>query len=264
MEQISSFDISISKDTTKKIESYNPLDPYQNEILAEAIRTAVHITAQFETSYGTDISNAYSCVAGNFDGQGMAFGIIQYNFGQGTLQPILTEMMSQAPDVMEEIFNSDYAFFKEILGKTKKEIVHWADTISTKNKTTLISPWKEYFSSLGRNPVCQSIQQKHLETYWHRAIDPICINYGLKTCRGYALAFDIAVNLWALGNDAYKQIMAQVTDSTTETDLLKLMASYGPASTRPRREAIANGYGTVNGTVFDLSKDYGLSDIPFR
>ena len=42
------------------------------------------------------------------------------------------------------------------------------------------------------------------------------------------------------------------------------MASYGPASTRHRREAIANGYGTVNGTVFDLSKDYGLSDIPFR
>lgn len=264
MEQISSFDISISKDTTKKIESYNPLDPYQNEILAEAIRTAVHITAQFETSYGTDISNAYSCVAGNFDGQGMSFGIIQYNFGQGTLQPILTEMMSQAPDVMEEIFNSDYAFFKEILGKTKKEIVHWADTISTKKKTTLISPWKERFTSLGRNPICQAIQQKHLETYWHRAINPICVNYGIKTCRGYALAFDIAVNLWGLGNNAYKEIITHAKNNAAEIDLLELMASYGPSSTRPRREAIVNGSGKVNGMNLDFDKNYGLTDIPFR
>jgi hypothetical protein len=30
-------------------------------------------------------NDGYSTVSGNFDGQGISFGIIQYNFGQGTL-----------------------------------------------------------------------------------------------------------------------------------------------------------------------------------
>ncbi|WP_299229949.1 glycoside hydrolase domain-containing protein [uncultured Bacteroides sp.] len=247
-----------------EIKLYDPLDPYENKMLADAIKTAVYITAQFETSYGDDISKAYSCVSGNHDGQGMSFGIIQYNFGQETLQSLLKDMIAQSPDTMSQIFGSDYETLTNILNQTTDAMIAWANEISTEDKSTLISPWREYFHSLGENELCRSLQQEHMEPYWRQAIDPICKNYGIKTCRGYALAFDIAVNRWALGNDVYQKIMEQVTENTTEKELLQLMVSYDSSSTRARREAILNGSGRVNNTDINLEKDYGLNDTPFR
>lgn len=97
-----------------EISPYNPLDPYENEKLEAAIKMVVPITIKFETNY-TDIADAYSTIAGNYDGAGMSFGIIQYNFGQGTLQPILNAMIEQAPDVVENIFENNYMTLKAIL-----------------------------------------------------------------------------------------------------------------------------------------------------
>ena len=199
----------------------------------------------------------------------MSFGIIQYNFGQETLQPILLQMIEEAPDVMVEIFGEDYITLTNILSGSKESMINWADSISTPNKTSLISPWKEYFVALGKNELCQSIQQENLKKYWQRAINPICKNYGLKTCRGYAMAFDIAVNLWALGDDAYNEIMSQVTEETSERDLLYIMAQYGKSSTKYRREAIASGQWIIKHdddteTTISLDTIFGLNDNPFR
>lgn len=78
------------------------------------------------------------------------------------------------------------------------------------------------------------------------------------------MAFDIAVKDWALGDTAYNQIQSQITESTTERDILNLMAQYGSASSRARHEAIARGTGTVNEEPINLDADYGLNDTPFR
>ena len=59
----------------EEVKPYDPFDPYENEKLAEAIKLAVYITAKFETNYQNDIKEAYSCVTGNFDGQGISFGL---------------------------------------------------------------------------------------------------------------------------------------------------------------------------------------------
>ena len=146
------------------------------------------------------------------------------------------------------------------LEKTRQEFVSELSILG--HKYTKVS--EEYFEELGQNSLCQSIQKKNLETYWRRAIDPICKNYNLKTCRGYVMAFDIAVKDWALGDTAYNQIQSQITESTTERDILNLMAQYGSASSRARHEAIARGTGTVNEEPINLDADYGLNDTPFR
>lgn len=243
----------------------DPLDPYENEKLAKAIEIAIPITVQFETGYsGENVQKAYSRVTGNFDGAGISFGIIQYNFGQDTLQPILNEMIVSEPDTMSEIFGNNYEKLKEKLYGEKEDLLKWATEISTPDKTTLISPWKEYFEKLGENNTCQNIQKNHLDTYWKRAIDPICKNYGLKTYRGFAVAFDIAVNSWSLGDEAYNEIMSQVTDSTPEKDILQLMANYGTEDGKSRRQAIVNGFGTVHGVTLNLDTDFGLNDDSFR
>ena len=54
----------------------------------------------------------FACVAGDFDGQGISFGALQFNLGQETLQPILAELDRRHPALMEEIF-ADRAYLDD-------------------------------------------------------------------------------------------------------------------------------------------------------
>ncbi len=249
-----------------EISPYNPLSPYDNEKLEEAIRIAVAITVKFETGYTPDNPEAYSALAGNYDGAGMSFGLIQFNFGQETLQPILNDMIKNASDDMSEIFGNDYDKLKEVLQGSKESMVAWADSISSDGNTTLNPPWKDHFVQLGQHPVCQELQRKYLvDIYLNRAINTICESYELKTYRGVAMAFDVAVNIWGFGDKA-TEIKAQFTPDMPEQEKLKIMARYGAESSKPRREAIANGTGIVYDpdNPVDLDNDFGLSNKFFR
>ncbi len=249
-----------------EISPYNPLSPYDNAKLEEAIRIAVAITVKFETGYTPDNPEAYSALAGNYDGAGMSFGLIQFNFGQETLQPILNDMIKNASDDMSEIFGNDYDKLKEVLQGSKDSMVAWADSISSDGNTTLNPPWKDHFVQLGQHPVCQELQRKYLvDIYLNRAINTICESYELKTYRGVAMAFDVAVNIWGFGDKA-TEIKAQFTPDMPEQEKLKIMARYGAESSKPRREAIANGTGIVYDpdNPVDLDNDFGLSNKFFR
>lgn len=226
--------------------------------------TAYTITVKFETGYTPDNPEAYSALAGNYDGAGMSFGLIQFNFGQGTLQPILNDMVKNASDDMSEIFGNDYDKLKEVLQGSKESMIAWADSISSDGNTTLIDPWKKHFTDLGKHPICQELQRKYLvDIYLDRAINTICESYELKTYRGVAMAFDVAVNIWGFGDKA-TEIRNQFTPDMPEQEKLKIMARYGAESSKPRREAIANGTGFVNKAFVDLDNDFGLSNKFFR
>ena len=54
---------------------------------------ALGLTTFFET--GKELTKAYGIVAGNFDGMGISFGCLQWNLGQGTLQPVLLNYFKQ-------------------------------------------------------------------------------------------------------------------------------------------------------------------------
>ena len=233
-------------------------NPAQNEKLEEAIRIAVPIIAQFETNHGLDLEKAYSTAVGNFDGQGISFGIIQYNFGQETLQPILNSMIAEYPEDMKNIFKEDYEDLVEHLTGPKTELLAWADSITDSDGYSLQEKWALYFDDLGKHPYCQQLQQEGIEPYWKRAVDPICKNYGLMTCRGFVMAFNIAINEWSLGDAVYDEIMGQFTDDMTEVEKLQIIAQYG--SNRARKQAIADGHGVVNGIDLDLDGDFGLND----
>lgn len=60
----------------------------------------LNITGSFEGNSG------WKNLSGNFDGQGMSLGLMQQNFGQGTLQPWLIEMYKQYNDTMVTDFSS--------------------------------------------------------------------------------------------------------------------------------------------------------------
>lgn len=249
--------VAISDYYLGEYELINPENPYENDRLEHAIEIAVRIIAQFETSYPqNNFSEAYSKVVGNFDGQGISFGLIQYNFGQGTLQPILNSMIAEYPDDMEAMFgSSDYSILCSKLAGTVSEQISWADSITLSNGE-LISDWKEHFYQLGQHSHCQKLQKDGLKPYWERAISPICESFGFTTCRGYVMAFNIAVNEWNI--DSYQSLISQFTPSMTDRDKLQLIAQLG--AHLPRKQAIANGKGFVNGENIDLDADYGLND----
>lgn len=74
----------------------------------------------------------YSTTTGNFDGQGISFGIIQFNFGQSTLQPLLTEYINNHEGEFNDVFGSTKAATLKdvVLNKTKAQQISWGDSIS--------------------------------------------------------------------------------------------------------------------------------------
>ena len=67
----------------------------------KAMALALNITGSFEGSAG------WANLGNNFDGQGMSLGLNQQNLGQGSLQPMLTAMMTENRSVMAGVFSAN-------------------------------------------------------------------------------------------------------------------------------------------------------------
>lgn len=66
----------------------------------KAMALALNITGSFEGSAG------WANIAGNGDGQGLSLGLNQQNFGQGTLQPMLSTMIKNNREVVQPLFTT--------------------------------------------------------------------------------------------------------------------------------------------------------------
>ena len=65
------------------------------------------LTGTFETSSASPL--CFSSLSGDFDGQGISFGALQWNLGRGTLQPLLKAMDDRHPDILGEIMKDKHA-----------------------------------------------------------------------------------------------------------------------------------------------------------
>ncbi len=227
--------------------------------MTNSINRAKLITGSFEGP------NYYSNITGNADRQGLSFGFLQFNFGQGTLQPILQKMYKENPKELEKIFGDNYSELKKVLSMSKEDQIKWADGISTKGKEGLVEPWQSMFTELGKNAHCQSYQEEAAKEYVNRA-KSLAKSYGITTDRGLALMFDIAVQSWSI-RDPKNLIKDAIKKGTSEKDLLALIAKVSAGSDKDklaRRTAIVTGKGNVHSTSFDLDGDYKLTDKPIN
>lgn len=85
------------------------LDDAQNKTLA----LGLNITGSFEGNRG------WANITNNFDDQGMSLGLLQQNFGQGSLQPLLITMFEQHLDTMRSVFAPDH------LGSLHAMLMDW-------------------------------------------------------------------------------------------------------------------------------------------
>lgn len=220
---------------------------------------AFEITKFFETG------GRYGVVVGDFDGQILSVGALQWNVGQGTLFPLIVRSWEENPQAFQEIFgqyaklvldgarHKDREIFRlmvtgrAVIDHWKKRWIRWAETFSEIQRT------------IGAEP-------------YHQRARGIVETFDLQTTRSYAWAFDLAVQNGGMGRalEHAKRELAQARPSE-ERDILRRLTTIRETFVlepwrhvyRMRKLAIINGHGIVYRQPVNLDEKFGLNDDPW-
>jgi hypothetical protein len=78
------------------------------------LELALHVSGGFENGQGA----SYTSITGNFDGQGISCGVLQWNAGQGTLQQLVTNIAGKMGwDKAQSYFGSSIQTFASLRGQ---------------------------------------------------------------------------------------------------------------------------------------------------
>ena len=111
----------------------------------------------------------YKNLTGDFDGMGLSVGVLQWNYGSGSLQPLLQDYILR-PTVRDKL-DSFFKIFKATISQTatmsaaaaRQEVLNWQT--NTHVKSEWATAWKEFLSS----PEFKSIQNKYIKAVWDKA-----------------------------------------------------------------------------------------------
>ena len=188
--------------------------------LAQAQDLALTVTMYFEGG-----NSAYQALADDFDGMGTSFGLIQWNFGAGTLGPLLLKMMNADPAAFAGCFgaNANFDALKSaITAASVSQQLIWARRLIASNRAA----WKAAFVAIGTNPTFNQIQRQQAITHYHaRALTVIAslrrISSDLMVnveVRSYVAIFDLCVQQNGIDN-VLDSIKAQVLAAAPTTQL---------------------------------------------
>lgn len=233
-------------------------------------RRCLALTGSFET--GRLSPDCFATITGNFDGQGLSFGALQWNFGQGTLQPLLKEMLASHQNIASEIFGKNLDQLQQAINGEKETALNFAASIQDQTKKTIIEPWKQMFRSLGLTPEFQAIEVRGAAAYFEKGVR-LCKEYGLWTMRGRALMFDICVQNGGIADKIRELILADfgklqqsLSPEDMELEKMRSVANRRAEAANPRfiedvrrrKLCIAEGKGVVHGITYDLAGQFGL------
>jgi len=150
--------------------------------------------AFFETS--NSYPECYGITAGNWDDAGISHGVLQYNFKTGSLQTLWNHMNNNHNALCRGIFGTDYDEWAGMINATLLTQQTWGTNIGdpATGRHSCLEPWKSYFMELGTSQ--ESIdKQIEMSGSWHTNALKWFNNLGLYSRRGYALMFDISVQM---------------------------------------------------------------------
>ncbi|NQT98160.1 MAG: peptidoglycan-binding protein [Candidatus Marinimicrobia bacterium] len=229
------------------------------------------LTGSFETGKG--IPDCFAGLSGDFDGQGMSFGVLQWNFGQNSLQPLLEDMINDYPDTIQAIFQSDFAVLMEVLAAEKDDLMTFVRSIQHPVKHYFYEPWKGRFKALGRMQEFQNIQVRCADGLYKAALR-LCSDYELWSERAVALMFDIKVQNGNISRLVRSQIRSEIGNLPEDSEQVELEVekmrivanrraeasnSRWVEDVRARKLCIANGKGFVHGIHLGLEEQFGIS-----
>jgi hypothetical protein len=231
------------------------------------------LTGTFETNCLPP--GCFGCVTGDFDGQGISYSALQWNLGQGTLQPLLVEMNTAHGDVMSRVFGDGYEPLSKMLGLPRSQQMVWARSIQTP-RHSLDGEWTRRFQVLGETAEFQAMAMQGASGLFDGAV-ALCRTLGLKSERAVALLFDIKVQNGGIGPSALSLIerdfatMAPGDPDVVEVARMRTVANRIADSAnvrwredvRSRKLAAANGTGVVHGVHYDLAAQFTLTLSPW-
>lgn len=243
--------------TDNKLESSGIVDEATWSALMQCpppsrMERALQLTAAFE-------GNGFGLANGNFDGQGLTWGIIGFTWSNNEVQQILTEAHQLYPVAFSEAFGALEPKILAVLQLDHSAQMQWAYSVSIGNGERIASDWSAAFATLGAVPEVQALQLGRVQSrYWSRAMrDASALN--IQTEPGQALCFDIAVQNGGLDTSELDRIREEKAKS--EADLLKIVTEVVADHARPkyrqdvldRKLTFATGRGTVHGDKYDIS-----------
>lgn len=221
----------------------------------------------------------YIELTGNFDGQGFSFGVICFNLGKNTLQPLIRAMYQAGPETFKKCctvkvasapYNGAFVDLSNDLlavcnEMTPEQAVKWAEARQDGNHRPM-QHWSSVFHNLGSEPGFQAIQRKFAKPYMDKA-KKYMSEFGFVSERALALLYDICVQMGSVKIASLQRYRNGMKPGMLEQERLVLLAqSVAPQAGRwssdglSRKMAIAKGTGKVHGRYYDMAKDFGLTD----
>lgn len=237
---------------------------------------ALRISSTIETGHPF----GFDGLTGNFDGMGLSLGLLQWNIGTGSLQPLLREYATQYPQQVNAVFGPEATRFRQMLYQSAEEQLAFAVSINNA-RNSIVEPWAAHFHALAADPLFQCIEIKHARQSMDVAVE-IAEQLGLQTERGLALVFDNVTqdgpgwlkvkNRAALIQQRRAEMEKQLGRTLIEREFLEVIANVIADTVKPkyktkvlqRRMTIVQGHGTVHGEYYDLERDFGLTDDLWR
>lgn len=146
------------------------------------VQTALDITGSFEGA-------GFSGVSGNFDGQGISAGIMQWNIGQGSLQSkILRPLIRQIGIDIDSFFSVPVS---PLLSMTNKEGIAYAKKHMLNGKK-LKDEWRIHFARLLGSEYGVKVQINACESIANKA-DCYCKLYEMDNIHAFCFFFDLVV-----------------------------------------------------------------------
>ncbi|MGD1072408.1 MAG: peptidoglycan-binding protein [Bryobacteraceae bacterium] len=223
------------------------------------------LTGSFETSAG--IPDCYCGLAGDFDGMGLSYGVLQWNLGQGTLQPLLSDMLSAHENAITAIFAEHTEALRTMLGGSRDAQLGWARSIQDLSRHAVLDPWKSLLLALGRTPEFQAVQVAHAGRIYQNAVY-LCRRFGVNTERALALMFDISVQNGGIDDAVDARIRADFAVIPVDDEVARLQSIANRRAeasnpryiedVRERKLTIANGQGMVHNVWYDLAEQFRI------
>lgn len=269
-----------AKEGTAISVSATPEEPLANRVLT--------LTACFET--GLPAPDCFGVLAGDFDGQGISFGALQWNIGTGSLQPLLVAMREQYPQVMKDALGKLYDELSQMLDRPRGQQMDWARGIQrvsqkgTANVWNVATPWKEALFRLGTTPQFIELEVGNAAKRYAIALES-CAEWGLDRERGVALMFDINVQNGQVDRNGsggrirqdVGALPASLSEDERQLRMMEIIARRRAEVSSPpwradvltRKLTIAQGKGRVHTRDFDLATQFHITmkkvaELPIR
>jgi hypothetical protein len=171
--------------------------------------------------------------------------------------------------LLNEAFGTLKAELINALTKSWSEQLAWANSISIPPHNYRVDPvWEKAFERLGMFSEVQAFQLGRVEKYWGIALHDAA-RFGLKTEKGIALCFDIAVQNGGIDAEEGQQIYQRLEDNPNpkEPDKLLIIADVVAENSLPkyiedvrlRKRSIATGEGEVHQSRYAM-QNWGITD----